>query len=152
MPLKTRLNGDTFRFVAKEDNTAVTVNGAVVATLNKGQVHQQIIDGQSTVTADKPILMAQYSNGTGYDNVTSDPFMMLTTPTEQFLSDYTFTTPGHRLLRQLREHRGPCGSRGREGGRLGDPGPAFTPIGSSGFSVRRWTWRWAATQSICPGR
>ena len=44
----------------------MSVNGAVVATLNKGQVHQQIIDGQSTVTADKPILLAQYSNGTTY--------------------------------------------------------------------------------------
>ncbi|MBK6764695.1 MAG: IgGFc-binding protein [Micrococcales bacterium] len=69
VPLKTRLNGDTFRFVAKDDNTNVSVNGAVVATLNKGQVHQQSIDGQSTVTADKPILMAQYSNGTTYDGV-----------------------------------------------------------------------------------
>ena len=71
----------------------MSINGAVAATLNKGEVHQQIIDGQSTVTADKPILMAQYSNGTTFDDVDSDPFMMLTTPTEQFLSEYTFTTP-----------------------------------------------------------
>ncbi|MCB0904945.1 MAG: Ig-like domain-containing protein [Actinobacteria bacterium] len=135
VPLKTRLNGDTFRFVAKEDNTAVTVNGAVVATLNKGQVHQQIIDGQSTVTADKPILMAQYSNGTGYDNVTSDPFMMLTTPTEQFLSDYTFTTPATGFSGNYVNIVAPSAVVGDvkvDGSAI--PASAFTPIGSSGFS------------------
>jgi hypothetical protein len=93
VPLKTRLNGDTFRMIAAEDNTAVSVNGAVVATLAKGEVHQQIIDGKSTVSADKPILLAQYSNGSSFDGVTSDPFMMLVPPTEQFLEGYTFATP-----------------------------------------------------------
>lgn len=135
VPLKTRLNGDTFRMVASEDNTSVSVNGAVVATLNKGQVHQQIIDGQSTVTADKPILMAQYSNGTTFDGVTSDPFMMLTTPTEQFLSDYTFTTPASGFRANFVNVVAPNDAVGDvklDG--VAVPAGAFTAIGSTGFS------------------
>ncbi len=135
VPLKTRLNGDTFRMVAEQDGTTVSVNGAVVANLNKGQVHQQIIDGQSTVTADKPILLAQYSNGTTYDGVTSDPFMMLVTPTEQFLSDYTFTTPATGFRVNYVNVVAPTASVGDvklDGAVV--PGGAFTPIGSTGFS------------------
>src|SRR5690606_29547875 len=40
-PLATRSGGDTFRVMASEDGTAVFVDGAQVATLNRGQVHEQ---------------------------------------------------------------------------------------------------------------
>ncbi len=93
VPLKTRTKGDTFRMIASEDATTVSIDGTAVATLDRGQFHQQIIDGKSKVSADKPILVAQYSNGTTYDKVTSDPFMMLVSPTEQYLNEYTFATP-----------------------------------------------------------
>lgn len=93
VPLKTRLRGDTFRMLASEDDTQVSINGTAVATLDRGRFHQQIIEGTSTISADKPILVAQYSNGSNWDGVTSDPFMMLVSPAEQFLSRYTFTTP-----------------------------------------------------------
>jgi len=135
VPLKTRLNGDTFRFVAKEDGTKVSVNGAEVATLNKGQVHQQNIQGQSTVTADKPILVAQYSNGTTFDNVTSDPFMMLVSPTEQFLSDYTFTTPASGFGENFVNVVTPTAAVADvklDGATV--PAGDFTPIGSTGYS------------------
>lgn len=135
VPLKTRIGGDTFRIVAKDDNTAVAINGATVATLNKGQVHQQIIDGQSTITADKPVLVAQYSNGSSFDNVTSDPFMMLITPSEQYLSDYTFTTPATGFAQNFVNVVTPTSAIGQvklDGAVV--PAGAFTPIGSSGFS------------------
>jgi len=135
VPLKTRLNGDTFRIVAAEDNTTVAVNGAAVATLNAGQVHQQIIDGQSTITSDKPVLVAQYSNGTDWDNVTSDPFMMLTSPTEQFLSDYTFTTPATGFSANFVNVVAPSSAVGDvklDGSAI--PAGQFTAIGSSGYS------------------
>lgn len=135
VPLKTRLNGDTFRMLAEQDGTTVSVNGAPVATLNKGQVHQQIIDGQSTVTADKPILVAQYSNGTTYDDVTSDPFMMLVSPTEQFLSSYTFTTPASGFSGNYVNVVTPTAAVGDvklDGSVV--PAGQFTPIGSTAFS------------------
>jgi hypothetical protein len=92
-PLATRLKGDTFRFLASVDDTTVSVNGTVVATLNRGKVYQTILSTASEITASQPILVAQYSNGTTYDNVSSDPFMMLVSPYEQYLTSYTVTTP-----------------------------------------------------------
>ena len=88
MPLATRLNGDTFRFLASADGTKVSVNGNVVATLNRGQFHEQIIDGPAIILSTQPILVGQYANGTTYDNVTGDPFLMLVPPVEQFGGNY----------------------------------------------------------------
>lgn len=93
MPLATRLSGDTFRILASEDTTTVTINGTVAATLDRGEFFEQMIDGASEISADHPVLVAQYSNSTNYDGITSDPFMMLIPPYEQFQSSYTLTTP-----------------------------------------------------------
>jgi hypothetical protein len=93
VPLATRLKGDTFRFLASEDATSISINGTQVATINKGEYHEQIVTESSQIVSDKPILVAQYSNGTSFDNVTSDPFMMLIPPYEQFQASYTITTP-----------------------------------------------------------
>ncbi len=93
VPLATRLNGDTFRFLAQDDDTEVRVNGALVATLDRGEFHERVLTVASEISATRPILVAQYSNGSTFDNVTSDPFMVYLPPYEQFLSNYTVTTP-----------------------------------------------------------
>jgi hypothetical protein len=93
MPLATRVLGDTFRFVASTSGTVLRVNGVAVATLGRGQVHERIITGPSLIQATEPVMVAQYSNSTSYDGITSDPFMMLVPPFEQFLAEYTVTTP-----------------------------------------------------------
>jgi hypothetical protein len=92
-PLATRTGGDTFRYLADTDNTTVQVNGATVATLNRGQLFEQILTAPSVITSDKPILVTQYSNSSDFDGVTSDPFEVLMPPFEQFLNSYTVTTP-----------------------------------------------------------
>ena len=51
MPLATRHKGDTFRFLAARDGTTVSVNGTVVATLNRGAFHERIIDGPAHIVA-----------------------------------------------------------------------------------------------------
>jgi hypothetical protein len=94
VPLATRTNGDTFRILASADGTAVIINGAPVATLNAGEFHERIINGLSVIETSEPVLVAQYSNGSSYDGVTSDPFMMIVPPIEQALNYYTFSTPG----------------------------------------------------------
>jgi hypothetical protein len=133
VPLKTRKNGDTFRVVAKEDDTIVVVNGTEVATLDRGQVHQQIITGQSLVAADKPILVAQYANGYLYDNVTADPFMMLMTPTIQFGNEYTFSSvAGYADYVNVVAPDDAVGDVTLDGNPI--PAGQFTPIGSTGFS------------------
>jgi Ca2+-binding RTX toxin-like protein len=140
VPLATRLNGDTFRMVAAQDGTAVRINGSLVATLNRGQVWQQIVDGQSQITADKPILVAQYSNGTTYDDVTSDPFEMLIPPTEQFLAAYTISTPATGFSGNYVNVVAPTSSIAsvRLDGAV-VPAASFTAIGSTGFSGAQLT-------------
>ena len=95
VPLATRLNGDTFRIMADQDGTTVTIRGPspFTTTLAAGQFVERILTGANEISANKPILVAQFSNGTTYDNVVSDPFMMLVPPAEQFLRSYTFATP-----------------------------------------------------------
>ena len=93
VPLATRLNGDTFRILARDDNTSVLINGTPAAVLNRGRLLETILSSSSRIDCDKPVMVAQYSNGSQYDGVTSDPFMMLIPPFEQYLNQYTVTTP-----------------------------------------------------------
>ncbi len=135
MPLATRLNGDTFRFLASTDGTTVSVNGTVVATLNRGQLHERIITGPAQIISDQPILVAQYSNGSSYDGVTSDPFMMLIPPFEQFLGGYTVTTPASGFAINFINVVAPSPAVGvitLDGVPI--PAESFVPIGTSGFS------------------
>lgn len=135
MPLATRLNGDTFRFLASTDGTTVSVNGVVVATLNRGQLHERIIAGPAQITSDQPILVAQYSNGSSYDGVLSDPFMMLIPPFEQFLGAYTVTTPASGFRINFINVVAPSPAVGvitLDGVPI--PAESFVPIGTSGFS------------------
>lgn len=95
-PLATRRRGDTFRFLASTDNTQVSVNGAVIGTINRGQFIERILTTASIVQANNPILVAQYSNSQTFDGNNppdADPFMVIVPPVEQFLGDYTVTTP-----------------------------------------------------------
>jgi hypothetical protein len=99
--LATRIKGDTYRVLANEAGTQVTVDSAVVATLGAGEFYEaQLPAGASTaanqgvqIITSKPSLVAEYSNGSTYDGVQSDPFMMLIPPFEQFQNAYTVTTP-----------------------------------------------------------
>lgn len=92
-PLAGRANGDTWRFLASQDATSLTINGTNVATLNKGDFYETILTEASLISADKPILTIQYANGIGWDNLTGDPFSMLIPPYGQFTENYTFSTP-----------------------------------------------------------
>lgn len=93
VPLATRSGGDTLRILAQETGTQVRIDGAVVTTLNAGQFYETIQSRSSLIEATAPVLVAQYSNGSAQDGVPSDPFMMLIPPVEQFMNDYTLSTP-----------------------------------------------------------
>lgn len=94
VPLATRFGGDTFVILSGANGTGIDINGERKAILNAGQLYEQIIEVTSVISTTGPALVAQYSNSSSYDNVTSDPFMMLVPPVEQSLSHYTFSTPG----------------------------------------------------------
>jgi choice-of-anchor A domain-containing protein len=135
VPLATRSGGDTFRFLASKNNTQVRINGTLVATLQRGQLHQDIISTSAHITSTEPILVAQYSNGSSYDGVLSDPFMMLIPPYEQFMASYTVTTPESGFSINYVNLAVPNAAVGQV--RLDGTVLAanrFSPIGSSGFS------------------
>ncbi|MDR1265615.1 MAG: hypothetical protein LBK42_08680 [Propionibacteriaceae bacterium] len=94
-PLATRTKGDTFRLVADQDNTTITVQKSTPETLTlaAGQYHEFMADEPMTIQADKPIAVAQYSNGSDWDGVTSDPFMVMIPPQEQGFTTSIFATP-----------------------------------------------------------
>lgn len=84
------------RVVASEENTHVFLNNKLVARLNAGDYYENNdLTGNSFVTTSKPVLVAQYATGADRDSINKigDPFMMLITPTEQFLKYYRFATP-----------------------------------------------------------
>jgi len=83
------------RVIASENNTNVFLNNKLVAKLMAGEYYENNhIKENSLVTASKPILVAQYAQGSDADSLkVGDPFMLLITPTEQFLDYYRFLTP-----------------------------------------------------------
>ena len=99
-PLATR-SGDTFRMMASSDDTSVEVDGSSVATPNTDQVYETILSSASTITANNPIQVMQYSNGESTTTRNADPFDITIPPTAQFLNSYTIATetkpnrPGH---------------------------------------------------------
>ncbi|MCA9127050.1 MAG: putative Ig domain-containing protein [Planctomycetales bacterium] len=102
VPLATGTTvGDRFRFLAQTDGTEVKIDGTVVATLNRGQFHEQVLTQAAYIQSNGPILVAQYAHSqqfyqsqTGGDpNFLGDPFMVIIPPYEQFLSSYTVSTP-----------------------------------------------------------
>ncbi len=93
-PLATRINGDVFRLLASQDKTEVRVNGQIVATLKAGEYYETVLKKASEIESNYPILVSQYSAGSDFDGITSDPFMMVIPPVEQYMSQYYFTTLG----------------------------------------------------------
>jgi hypothetical protein len=135
MPLASRSSGDTFRFMASADGTTVSVNGTPMATLTRGHFIEQIIPVPAFISADQPILVAQYANGIAFDRMTGAPFMMLIPPIEQFLESYAFTTPTDGFESHFVNIVAPDAAIGTltlDGQAI--PAESFTPIGPSGFS------------------
>jgi hypothetical protein len=96
VPLATRTLGDTFRIMADRNGTRVQLEGASPEsfTLNGGEFAERNLTGSYRISADAPILVSQFSNGSQWDDSTSDPFMMLIPSADRFIKAYTFATPG----------------------------------------------------------
>jgi hypothetical protein len=90
-PLKSRLV-DRYRIIASENNTTIYVKNSVV-TLNAGGINEFTLnrDEPSRILADKPILVAQFSQSGEADNSNiGDPFMIILSPATQSKNDVTF--------------------------------------------------------------
>ena len=86
---------DLVRVIASVDATQVSVNGVVVATLNKGQVHEfsLLANTGAKVEGSEPVMVAQYLRGTGGNTGPTDPAMSLVPGSETWLADYRLATP-----------------------------------------------------------
>ncbi len=90
--LKPRSNY-TFRVLANEKDTRVFIDAKLIKTLKPGQHWDSTVSRNVQVTANKPILVAQYSQGFKNGDSIGDPMMILVSPTQQFLNEYRFATP-----------------------------------------------------------
>ena len=94
-PLEGR-SADTIRVLADRDDTLVRITsagGTQEVTLDAGQVHELRTGEPLAIDADHGVLVAQYSNGSTFDNTVSDPFMVVIPPFEQFFTSYVVATP-----------------------------------------------------------
>ena len=96
VPYASRFNGDVFRVVAGFDNTQIKINGVLAHTINDQEWIELLLDEPSHISANHPIMVAQFSKGASVDNAQNgtlgDPFMSLLTPIEQGLTQYLVTT------------------------------------------------------------
>lgn len=90
--LKPRSNY-TFRVLANEPQTRVFLDAKLIKTLNGGEYWDSTVKKNIQITANKPILVAQYSQGFKNGDSLGDPMMLLISPTQQFLRQYRFATP-----------------------------------------------------------
>jgi hypothetical protein len=146
VPLATRTGGDIFRIMAGENITDVSINGVVVANLNAGDFHETSLASTSynRITANKPILVGQFSKSTSADGVTSDPFFALVPPDEQFLNSYIISAGTPNIPINYLNITSPTANTGSvqvDGATV--PGGAWTVIPGTTFS--------GAQVSISPG-
>jgi hypothetical protein len=94
VPFRSRRNGDTYRIVATEDNTTVTLNGMDIRTLTSaGDWSEDNLSDILHISADKPVMVAQYANSARWDaddNEYGDASMLLLVPTDRYMSCHYF--------------------------------------------------------------
>jgi hypothetical protein len=102
VPYANRTKGDLYRIFAGEDNTKIYINGTQYGMLPRkgGGLGVGFLEflpptrDLLEITADKPIMVAQYNNSQTYDNSSqADPFVSLLSPVEQYQTTASFCTP-----------------------------------------------------------
>lgn len=83
----------TYRVLANEDSTRVFEETKLVKVLRAGEFLERNVSKNIQIAADKPVLVAQYSQGFRNGDSVGDPMMILVSPTQQFLRKYRFATP-----------------------------------------------------------
>ncbi len=84
---------DLFKIIASEDNTAVSIDGVVVANLDAGEVHQfdLLANTGATIESSAPVMVAQYL--VGGEGTETDPSMALVPGADAWLKSYQLATP-----------------------------------------------------------
>ena len=93
--LAGRTNGDRFRVLADEDGTVVSITGdtPIELELSAGEFAELVLDGGNRISANRPVLVAQFAHGGSWDGRVGDPSMMMVPPRTRYRSQFTFATP-----------------------------------------------------------
>lgn len=84
----------TFRVIASQDQTKVFEDSRLVAVMRAGEFYENLnVSRHVQITADKPVLVAQFAQGFKNGDSVGDPMMILVSPTQQFLNEYRIATP-----------------------------------------------------------
>ena len=87
------LGNNLIRVVAADNDTDVTVDGNVAATLNQGEFHEfTLSDPAAVIETSKPALVAQYLQGATTAGE-GDPALSFVPGTDTWLSSYIVATP-----------------------------------------------------------
>jgi len=136
VPLATRANGDTFRFLAAQNGTVVSVNGTPMVTLSQDQYYETTLSTLSQITANNPIYVMQYSNSNTYDNDTyADPSMISIPPAVEYATSYLVSIPTSDFPENYENVTVPTADVGLvtlDGAAI--PAALFNPIGASAYS------------------
>lgn len=87
----TNIGTDLFRILAAYNLTEVSINGQVVAILNKGEFYEGELTNSAYISANSPILVGQFkktSQSSAFQERSSDPFFVVIPPKEQFMTSY----------------------------------------------------------------
>lgn len=97
MATSNRTGGDFYHVIAAYNNTVVTIDNQVVATIQDGQLYE--LDSKSrenhVIVTSQPSLVIQYAKGFSVDNSLYDPFMSTVPAISQYRSEYTVFIPKH---------------------------------------------------------
>ncbi len=99
MPFRSRSGGDTYKIVATQPSTTVDTLGSTIFLQNPGDWQEVNLTTARKLTADKPILVAQFSNSARWDTDSSeygDGSMLLLVPLDRHFSCHYF--PAGMLL------------------------------------------------------
>lgn len=136
--LPNRPGGTIYRILASEDNTTITQDGTVIGVRNRGEfIETAQISGNHVFEGDKPIFVGQYMTGQNSSGARlGDPAMGNMIPSEQYLSEYTFSTVGDNQFAQnfltvIAENMD-VGLLLLDGTAI--PASEFSSIGTTGFS------------------
>ncbi|MBL7997325.1 MAG: IgGFc-binding protein [Candidatus Kapabacteria bacterium] len=89
-----RRSAYTLRVLASEPRTRVFEDSKLVAVLEAGEFYESIrVTRNVQITADKPVMVVQYSQGFKNRDSVGDPMMIVVSPTQQFYKNYRFATP-----------------------------------------------------------
>jgi PKD repeat protein len=105
VPLRTRM-ADIYRIMAAEDSTTVLIGNVLQIMLQRGESREFPLDNSqpSRIVADKPILVAQFSQSNNtdrsYTGGNGDPFMIILSSVSQSKNDVTFVAYNSSQIRK----------------------------------------------------